>query len=36
MACPVCGSSDAVVLKNKIINAKSKDIRELLLKCYQC
>ena len=36
MACPVCGSSDAVVLKNKIINAKSKDIRELLLKCEEC
>ena len=36
MACPVCGSDDAIVLKNKLINAKSKDIRELLLKCGEC
>lgn len=36
MACPVCGSDDAIVLKNKVINAKSKDIRELLLKCGEC
>ncbi|WP_297979203.1 HVO_0476 family zinc finger protein [uncultured Methanobrevibacter sp.] len=36
MVCPVCGSDEAVVLKNKVINAKSKDIRELLLKCDDC
>ena len=36
MACPGCGSDDAIVLKNKIINAKTKDIRELLLKCDEC
>ena len=36
MACPVCGSDDAIVFKNKVINAKNKDIRELLLKCGEC
>ena len=36
MVCPVCGSDEAVILKNKIINAKSKEIREFLLKCDEC
>ena len=36
MACPVCGSDDAIVLKNKVTHAKSKDIRDLLLKCGEC
>lgn len=36
MVCPVCGSDDAIVLKNKVIHAKSKDIRDLLLKCGDC
>ncbi len=36
MACPVCGSDDAIVLKNKVTHAKSKDIRDLLLKCGDC
>ncbi|AMK15713.1 HVO_0476 family zinc finger protein [Methanobrevibacter olleyae] len=36
MACPVCGSDESIVLKNKVINAKTKDICELLLKCDDC
>lgn len=36
MVCPVCGSDDAIVLKNKVTHAKSKDIRDLLLKCGDC
>ena len=36
MVCPVCGSDEAVILKNKIINSKSKEIREFLLKCDEC
>ena len=36
MVCPVCGSDEAVILKNKIIKAKSKEIREFLLKCDEC
>ena len=36
MACPVCGSEDAIILKNKEINAKTKEIREFLLKCEDC
>ena len=36
MACPVCGSEDAIILKNKEINAKAKEIREFLLKCEDC
>jgi len=36
MECPVCGCDDNIVLKNKVINAKNKDIRELLLKCADC
>ena len=36
MVCPVCGSDEAAVLKEKVINAKNKDIQELLLKCDEC
>ena len=36
MVCPVCGSDEAVILKEKVINAKSKEIREFLLKCDEC
>ena len=36
MVCPVCGSDEAVILKSKLINAKSKEIREFLLKCDEC
>ena len=36
MVCPVCGSDEAVILKNKIITAKNKEIREFLLKCDEC
>ena len=36
MVCPVCGSDVAIVLKNKVTHAKSKDIRDLLLKCGDC
>ena len=31
MVCPVCGSDEAVILKNKLIKGKNKEIRELQL-----
>ena len=36
MVCPVCGSDEAVILKNKLIKGKNKEIREFLLKCDEC
>ncbi len=36
MVCPVCGCDDAIILKNKEISSKSKEIREFLLKCEDC
>lgn len=32
----MCGSDDAIVLKNKVIGSKTKEVRELLLKCGDC
>ena len=36
MVCPVCGSDEAIILKNKLIKGKNKEIREFLLKCDEC
>ena len=36
MVCPVCGSDEAIILKNKLIKGKNKEIREFLLKCDDC
>lgn len=32
----MCGSDDAIVLKNKVVNSKTKEVRELLLQCGDC
>ena len=36
MECPVCGSESSTTLKSKKISSKSKEIKELLLKCNSC
>lgn len=36
MECPICGSDELVVLKNKTISSKKKEINEILFKCDEC
>jgi len=36
MECPICGSDELIILKDKTISSKQKETKEFLFKCEEC